>query len=151
MLPLADSLLYDNWWTGWSYNTMLIMLMRMMMTMVATPQHNDWLIIMIVMVMTMMTMIMVMAMTMTMKMMIMALMMTMMRVGTPQGCEMSQIWQIYLCKNSGKWGKKYGKPHSFVKWRSFGVDSTNCFEALSLNHFYLTAFSAFPPRSSKLS
>ena len=58
----------------------------------------------------------------------------------------------YIClKIQEGWGKKCGRPHSFVKWRSFGVNSNNWFEVLSLNHFYLTEFSAFPPRSSKLS
>ena len=54
-----------------------------------------------------------------------------------QSCEMSQIWQIYLCKKIlESWGKKCRRPCSFVKWSGFWVSSTNFDVVLSLNQPY---------------
>ena len=47
----------------------------------------------------------------------------------------------YICvKILEGWGKKCRRPRSFVKWSSFGANSTNCNVVLSLNQPYLLAF-----------
>ena len=50
-------------------------------------------------------------------------------------CDISQLWswQVAKChmisvKILGGWGKRCRRPHSFVNWNSFGVNSTNCYE-----------------------
>ena len=60
-----------------------------------------------------------------------------------------QRYGKYICvKILEGWGKKCRRPHRFVKWSSFGVNSTNYYEVSSSNHFDLITFSAFSPRIS---
>ena len=62
-----------------------------------------------------------------------------------------QRYGRYICvKILEGWGKKCGRPYSFVNWSNFWSNSTNYYEVLSLNHFYVIEFSAFSPKKKSI-